>query len=162
MRTPNSWYTACESLEKNWRPLPGRMVRGYTHRNVFVDQNVDRTLSGELGGIDGEHIGPTTETVGDQQDVAVASRRDRERAEVVDTDGDARTFRERHGDDWPTDSQSRGFPRLALQAVAKPPPGAHVHVNPPVKPLQRAQGARGAKVARSRRMASLHDPRAHE
>ena len=30
---------------------------------VFVDQNVGRTLSGELGGSDGEHIGPTTETV---------------------------------------------------------------------------------------------------
>ena len=67
--------------------------------NVLVDQNVGSTLSGELGGSDGEYIGPTTETVGDQQDVDVASRSDRKRAEVVDTDSDARTFRERHGDD---------------------------------------------------------------
>ena len=126
----------------------------------MVDQNVGRALSGELGGSDGEHIDPTTETVGDEQDVGVASRRDRKRAEIVDTDGYARTFRERLGDDWPTDSQSMGFPRLALQTVVKSPPGAHVHANPPVKSLQNAQGARGAKVARSRRMASFHDLRA--
>ena len=55
-----------------------------------------------------------TETAGDEHDVNVASRRDRKRAEVVDTDGDARTFRERHGDDWPSDSQSRGFRCLEL------------------------------------------------
>ena len=133
-----------------------------TRENVLVDQNVCRTLSGELGGSDGEHIGPMTETVGDQQDVGVPSRRGRKRTEVVDTDGYARTFRERHGDDWPTDSQPRGFPRLALEAVAKPPPGANSHADPPVKPLQHAQCARGAKVARSRRMAGLRDPRAHE
>ena len=36
---------------------------------MFVDQNVGHALSGELGGSDGEHIGPTTETVGDEQDV---------------------------------------------------------------------------------------------
>ena len=128
---------------------------------IILDQDIGRTLSGKLSGSDGEHIDPTTETSGNEQDVAVASRRDRKRAEVVDTDGDTRTFRERHGDDWPTDSQPRGFPRLALQAVAKPPPGANIHADPPVKPLQHAQSARGAKVARSRRMASLH-LRAHE
>ena len=92
----------------------------------MVAQNVGRALSGELGGSDGEHIGPTTEMVGDEQDAGVVSRGDRKRAEEVDTDGDAKTFRERHGDDWPTDSQPWGFPRSALQAVAKPPPGAHV------------------------------------
>ena len=40
-----------------------------------------------------------TEAVGDEKDLGVASRRDRRRAEVVDTDGDGGTFRERHGDD---------------------------------------------------------------
>ena len=128
----------------------------------MVDQNVGRALSGELGGSDGELIGPKTETVGDEQYVGVASRRDRKRAEVVDTDGDARTFRERYGDDWPSDNQSRFFLRLALQAVAKPSPGADVRAGPPVKPFQHAQRARGAKVARGRRKASLHEPRAHE
>ena len=83
-------------------------------RNVLVDQNVGGALSGELWGSDGEHIGPTTETVGDEQDAGVASRRDRKRAEVVDADGDARTFLHRHEDDRPSDSQSWGFPCLAL------------------------------------------------
>ena len=58
----------------------------------MVDQNVGRALDGELGGSNGKQIDPTTETVGDEQDVDVASRRDRKRAEVVDTDGDARTL----------------------------------------------------------------------
>ena len=31
-----------------------------------------------------------------------------------------------------------------------------------MKPLQHAQRARGAKVTRGRRVASLYDPRAHE
>ena len=105
---------------------------------IILDQDIGRTLSGKLSGSDGEHIGPTTETICDQQVVGVASRRDRKRAEVVNTDSDTRTFRERHGDDWPTDSQPRCFPRLALQTVAKPPPGADIHADPPIKPLQHA------------------------
>ena len=105
---------------------------------------------------------PTTETIGVQQDVGVASRRERKRAEVVHTDGDARTFWERHGDGWPTYIQPRGFSRLALQAVSKPPPVAYIHANQPLKPFHHAQCARGAKVARSRLMASLHDSRVHE
>ena len=59
---------------------------------MLVDQNVGRALSSELGGSDDEHIGPTTEAV---CELGVASRRNRKRAEVVDTDSDARTFRER-------------------------------------------------------------------
>ena len=51
---------------------------------------------------------------------------------------------------------------MTLQAVAKPPPGADVHTNPPVKTFEHSQSARGAEVAGSCRMASLHDPRAHE
>ena len=63
---------------------------------IILDQDIGRTLSGKLSGSDGEHIDPTTETSGNEQDVAVASRRDRKRAEVVDTDGDTRTLRETH------------------------------------------------------------------
>ena len=106
-----------------------------TRENVLVDQNVCRTLSGELGGSDGEHIGPMTETVGAEQDVGVVSRFDQKRADVVDTDDNTRTFREWHGGYWRTDSQPWGFLRLAIHAVAKPPMGTRVHANPPVKPL---------------------------
>ena len=72
LRTPNSWYTACESLEQNWRPLSESMVRGHPHKGMyFVDQDIGRALRGTLSGSDGEHIGPTTETIGDQQDVGL-------------------------------------------------------------------------------------------
>ena len=163
MRSPNSWYTACESLELDCRPLSEIMVREHPHKGMYLLTRIlALTLSGKLGGIDGEQIVPSTETIIDQQDVGVALRCDRKRAEVADTDGNARTFREKHGDDWPTDRQPRGFPRLALQALAKLPPGANRHADPPVKPLQHAQCARGPKVARIRRLASLHDPNAHE
>ena len=58
--------------------------------NVSLDQDVCRALSGELCRSDGEHIGSTTETVGDQPDVDIAPRRDRKKVKVVETDGDAR------------------------------------------------------------------------
>ena len=90
------------------------------------------------------------------------SRHDRNGAEVVDADDKARPLWQRDRDDWPTDLQPRGFPCLTLQAVAKPPPGADVHTNPSVKTFEHSQSARGAEVAGSRRMASLHDPREHE
>ena len=59
------------------------------------------------------------------------------------------SVRHRHCD-GPADSQPWGFQRLALQAAKKTPPGAHIHANPPIKTLQHAQPARGAKVTRSR------------
>ena len=55
-----------------------------------------------------------------------------------------------------------GFPRLPVQKVAKAPPGAYVHVDPPVNPLQHAQCERGAKVAKDREMTGLHYPWAHD
>ena len=133
-----------------------------TLENGLVDQLVDRALSGELYGSDGEHISPTTETVGDEQAVGGASRRDRMRTEVVDSDGDARTLRQRHGCDWPSDSHSWGFPCFALQAVAKPPSGAYVHADTRVKSLQNVRRVRGTKVNIGRLLITLHDPSAHE
>ena len=107
------------------------VVREYGARappqgDVLVHQDIGCTLRGELSGSDGEHVGPTTEAIGEQQDVGVASWCDRKRPEVVNTDGDTWTFRQRHCDDGPADRHPWGFPRLALQAVAKPPPGAHI------------------------------------
>ena len=90
------------------------MVRGHPHRGMYWLTRMLAVPSVVISVSVTEHIGPTTEAVGDEQDVGVALRRDRKGAEVVDTDGDARTFRQRHGDDWPSDSQSWGFPCLAL------------------------------------------------
>ena len=51
---------------------------------------------------------------------------------------------------------------MALEVAAKPPSGADVHTNPPVKTFEHSQRARCADVAGSCRLTSLHDPRAHE
>lgn len=58
--------------------------------NAVTDQDVGRALNGELNGGDTERIVPTPYTVGDKEDVAVASRCDRAR----------------HEDDQPSDIQS--------------------------------------------------------
>ena len=44
------------------------------------------------------------------------------------------------------DSQPRGFPRVALEAVANPSSSAYIHADTPPKPVQHAQCARGVKV----------------
>ena len=128
----------------------------------MVHQDIVCTLRGELSGSDGEHVGPTTGAIGDRQDVGVASWCDRKGGKVVNTDGDTWTFRKGHCDDGPADSQPWSFPRFALQAVVDPPPGMNIHDIPPMKTLQRAQRARGAKMTKDRRVTSLHDRKAHE
>ena len=60
---------------------------------MLVHQDIGCTLRGELCGSGGEHVGPTTEAIGEQQDVGVASWCDREGAEVLNTDGDTWAFR---------------------------------------------------------------------
>ena len=50
------------------------VVREYGARappqgDVLVHQDIGCTLRGELSGSDGEHAGPTTEAIGEQQDV---------------------------------------------------------------------------------------------
>ena len=74
------------------------VVREYGARvpqqgNVLVHQDIRCTFRGELSGSDGEHVGSTTEAIGEQQNVGVASWRDRKGAEIVNTDCDTWTFR---------------------------------------------------------------------
>ena len=130
--------------------------------NVPVHENASRALGCKFGGNDRVHIGSAAETIGEEQDVGVALRRDREGAEVKDADGNAGSYGQGHRDDGLPDRQPRGFPCLTLQAVARPPPGADAHTNPPVKMFEHSHSARGAEVAGSCRKASLHGPRAHE
>ena len=61
--------------------------------DVLVHRDIGGTLRGELSGTDGEHVRTTTEAIGEQQDVGVASWCDREETEVVNTDGDTWAFR---------------------------------------------------------------------
>ena len=132
------------------------------HRGMFLLARMLTVPSVVNSAANGENIGPTTTTVWDEQGVGVASQRDRKKVEVVGTDNDASTFRERHGHDWSTDRQPRGVPRLPLQAVATARSAAHTDADPPVKPLQHAQCARGAKLARNGRMVRFLHPTAHE
>ena len=60
-------------------------ARATPQRNLLVDEKIGRTLSGIFSGSDGEHVGPTIETNGDQQALGVTSRRDRKGAEVVNS-----------------------------------------------------------------------------
>ena len=70
------------------------MVRGQPHKGMYwFTRIIGCTLHGELSGSDGEHVGPTTEAIGEQQDVGVASWCDREGADVVKTCGDTWIFR---------------------------------------------------------------------
>ena len=73
---------------KAWRRTRGLCPRGWCvgipreeFTFFFIDQDVGGALSGEPFGGDGEHTGPTTGTVGGEQDVIVAARRDRKGAE---------------------------------------------------------------------------------
>ena len=103
-RDDRSLWQACArpttdvQLVKAWSRTAGRcprgIVRGHPHKgDVLVHQDIGCTLRGELSGSDGEHIGPTTEAIGEQQDVGVAFWCDREGAEVVNTDCDTWAFR---------------------------------------------------------------------
>ena len=136
-----------------------KKLHGHPQRGTY---RLYRALRCELGCSDCEHVGSATETIGEEQGVGVTSRCDREGGEIIDADCNAGPFGQGHRDDGPTDRQPRGFPSLTAQAVAKPPPGADVHTNPPVKTFEHSQSARGAEVAWSCRMASIHYPRAHE
>ena len=83
-------------------------------------------------------------------------------AEVIDANGNARPFGQGNRDDGWSDRPPLRLPFLTLQAMAKPPPGADAHTNPPVKAFGHSQCARCAEVTGSCRVASLHDPRANE
>ena len=71
--------------------------------SVPVDDNVSRALSGELCRCDGVHVGSAAETISEKQNVGISSRRHRERAEMVDADGDGGSFRQGQRDGGPPD-----------------------------------------------------------
>ena len=64
-------------------------ARASPEGSIPVGENGSRALSGELCRCDGVHVGSVAETLSEKQDVGISSRRHRERAEVVDADGDA-------------------------------------------------------------------------
>ena len=144
-QTLRSLQTACESFEKNWRPLSESVLHGHPQRGKY--RLISRALGCKFGSSDRVHVGSAADTIGEEQDVGVTSRRDRQGVKVIDADGNAGPFGQGNRDDGPPDHQPRGFPCLAFQAVAKPPPGADAHTNPPVRTFEHPQSARCAEVA---------------
>ena len=167
------WAIVC--FTRSTPPLPflgGRSWWNFPNAKKLVDRLrklwakleavVSRALGCKFGSSDRIHVGSAAETISEEQDVSVASRRDRKGAEVIDANGNARPFGQWHRDDGPPDRQPRGFPCLTLQALAKPLPDADAHTNPPVKTFEHLQCARCAEVAGRCRVASLHAPRAQQ
>ena len=72
------------------------LVRGHPPKRMWWFTRILEYLRGELSGSNGEHVGPMTEAIGEQQDVRIASWCDREEGKVVNTDGETWTFRWRH------------------------------------------------------------------
>ena len=80
-------------------------MRGHSHKGIYWITKILAVPSTVNSAVVTEHVVPTAEAIGKQQDVGMASWRDRKGAEVTNTDGDTWIFRWRHGDDWPADSQ---------------------------------------------------------
>ena len=85
-------------------------ARASPYENIPVDENASRAPSGELSRYDCQQVGSTAETISEKQDVGITARRYRERAEVVDADGDAGSFWQGHRDGGPPDRLPRFFP----------------------------------------------------
>ena len=82
------------------------MLRGHPQMvGVLVDKNVRRALGCKFGSSDRVHVGSAAETISEEQDVSVSSRRDRKGAEVIDANGNALPFGQGHRDDGPTNRE---------------------------------------------------------
>ena len=68
------------------------VVREYAARASPEGENVGRALGCKFGNSDRVRVGSEAETIGEEQDVAVASTRDRQGGEVIDADDNAGPF----------------------------------------------------------------------
>ena len=116
-------------------------------RDVFVDQNVGGALGGEFGRRNGVHVCAPAETVGEKENVGIPLGSDREGAEVVNADRNARAGRQGQRKYGPARCLSRRLARLALEAMSKPPSCADAHADPPIKALKHGKCAGDSKVA---------------
>ena len=62
-------------------------MRASPEGNIAVDDNVSRAPSCKFGYSGCEHVGWAAVTIGEEQDVGVTSRRDREGPEAIDAEG---------------------------------------------------------------------------
>ena len=99
----------------------------------MVYQDVGSSFSCEFRGGDSEHIRPPAETICKEKDVGISSNRDRQESKIINADGYPGTIRQWDGDCRPTDSLTRRFSRLTLEATSYPPFCANFHTDPPVE-----------------------------
>ena len=71
----------------------------------MVDNNVSRALRCTFGSSDRIHVVLAAETVSEELVLSVASRRDLMGADVIDADGNGRSFGQGHRDDGQTGRQ---------------------------------------------------------
>jgi len=139
-----------------------KAYRATPARDVPVDQNIRRAFGGKLSRGNGEHICPTAETFGEQQNVNVSYGGEKREPKNIDADGDARGRREGQTQNGPPNRFAGGFPCLTAKEVTPPPRRGNVHARPPVQTPEHANRRIRAKVTRNIGMAISHDPRAHQ
>ena len=116
-------------------------------RGVLVNHNVGGAFGREFGPRNGVNVRAPAETVGEKENVGILLGRDREGAEVVNADCNARAGRQGQRKYGPRRCLSRRLPRLALEAMSKPPSREAVHADPPKTSLKHGKCANDSKVA---------------
>jgi len=127
-------------------------------RHVLIDQHIGSATRSEVCGGDSVHVGTSAEAVGEQKDVRIATRRNRQRSEVVHSHYHARATGQGQGQNRPSNSLTRSFP--CLTGVASTNPGTHrsVETDPPVEALDEAGGAVNTQVFGRFLMADPQNP----
>ena len=82
------------------------------------------------------HVCTPAETVIEKENVGIPLGSDREGAEVVHADRNARAGRQGQRKYGPARCLSKGLTRLALEAVPKPLSRADAHADPPIESLK--------------------------
>ena len=103
--------------------------------------------AGNLAADDVVHVWEPAETVGEKENVGSPLGSDREGAEAINADRNARTGRQGQRKYGPARCLSRRPAHLTLEAISNSPSCADVHVNPPIKSLKHGECASGSKVA---------------
>ena len=114
-------------------------------RDALVNHNVGSALGREFGRRNGVHVCAPPETVGEKENVGISLGSDREGAEVVNADRNARAGRQGQRKYGP--AHCLRLARLALEAMSQPPCCADVHADPPIKSLKHGKCASDSKVA---------------
>ena len=110
-------------------------------RDAIVNPNVGGALGREFGRRNSVHVCAPAVTVIEKENVGISLGSDREGAEAVSADGNARARRQGQRKYGPAHCLSRRLARLVLEAMSTPPSCAGVHADPPIKLLKHGRCA---------------------